>query len=117
MKKQTIVRKKNFFKVEIAVVISKEYDLYVAYSPALELSSYGDSEKEAMEAFDDALAIFIEETTKNSTLEKVLLRLGWILQQVPKVEYRPPQLSEEELFRWMKSGAQNIVREQIALPY
>jgi predicted RNase H-like HicB family nuclease len=117
MKKQTITRMKNSFKVEVAIVINKEYDSFVAYSPALELSSYGDSEKEALVAFDDALDIFIEETTKKGTLEKVLLKLGWTLRQVPKVEYRPPQLSEEELFRWMKSGAHNVIREQIALPY
>ena len=117
MKKQIITRRKNSFKVEVAIFISKEGEAFVAYCPALELSSYGDSEREAREAFEESLEIFVEETTKSGTLEKVLLKLGWTLQQIPKMDYRPPQLSEEELFRWMKTSAHNVIREQIAFPY
>ncbi len=116
-RKQAITKNKSLFKVEVAVFISKEGDSVIAYCPALELSSYGDTEDEARSSFEEVLEIFIEETVNKGTLEKVLLKLGWTLQQVPQVNYRPPRISEEDLFNWMKTKAQNVVTEQIAIPY
>ena len=50
---------------------------YVAYCPALELSSYGDTEVEAQEAFDEALASFTQDVTQRGTLTTLLAALGW----------------------------------------
>jgi predicted RNase H-like HicB family nuclease len=77
-------------EVKIQLLLLKEEDSYVAYCPALELSSYGNTIKEAKSAFEDALAIFIEETTKMGTMKDVLLHLGWTLQLE---NYMPPSYS------------------------
>jgi len=103
--------------VDLSVLMLREDGYYVAYCPALDVSSYGDSEEEAQKAFQEAVEIFIEETEKKGTLEKVLLKLGWVLQQVPEPHYEPPRISETELFRLMKSKAENIITEQVGCAY
>jgi len=55
----------------------KEADTAVVYSPALEISGYGKTHKEAEDDFHNAVKIFIEETTAKGTLEKALQTLGW----------------------------------------
>ena len=63
-------------KMNLQVALFKEENQFVAYCPALELSSYGDNPKEAKQAFEEALEIFIEETSEKGTLENALLQLG-----------------------------------------
>ena len=57
--------------------IFKEGKTYVAYSPALELSSCGKSVAHAQKMFAEAVDLFFEYLIKHGTLEKVLLDLGW----------------------------------------
>ncbi len=68
--------------------------MYVAYCNSLDLSSYGKDQEDALKAFENALDIFIEETTAKGTLEHVLVRLGWTL---TRKAYSPPAPSTEEL--------------------
>ncbi len=115
-KKQTIKKSNSNFSVEVELVILKEGKYYVAYCPALELSSYGVTEKKAMFAFEENLEIFLEETIKKKTLEKVLLSLGWILQQKPKVNYQPPRYDINTINRLFNSNYRNITKEILSLP-
>jgi len=116
-KNYNITKTDNSIKVEISILLLKENGNFVAYCPALEISSYGDTEHEAKEAFGEALEIFLEETTHKGTLEKELLKRGWILQQTPKVNYHPPRIPEKKLFQLMKLNAHNVITEKIAIPY
>jgi len=81
-------------KLDLSVSFEKEGDYFVAYCPALELSSYGKSEASAKKSFDEALEIFIEETVRKGTLLKILLELGWTLRQKPSVLYKPPTIKK-----------------------
>ena len=67
-------------KVDIAVeaFFLKEGDIFVAYAPALNLATQGDSLQEANLAFDEALKIFIDEVMEMGTLEEVLRECGWV---------------------------------------
>ncbi len=76
--------------ISVPVVILKEGDYMVAYCPALELSAYGRTEDAAKKAFEQIVHIFLEETERKGTLEKVLLSLGWSLRQKPSCKYEPP---------------------------
>lgn len=76
--------------VSLDVLLIKEGDYIVSYCPALNLSSFGDSEQDAKEAFDEALTIFLHDVDKKGTLEKVLLNLGWSLRKFPNVSFLPP---------------------------
>lgn len=78
--------------VGLNVVIFKEDEQFIAYCPALNLSSYGNSSEIAKKRFETELEIFFEETEKRGTLEKLLLQLGWALVKKPKPKYQPPKI-------------------------
>lgn len=61
----------------LPVSIIREGDSFVAYSPALDLSTVGETFEKAQKMFDEAVQIFFEETIEKGTLEEVLLELGW----------------------------------------
>ena len=46
--------------IPLSIIFLKEGDTIVAYSPVLELSSYGKTEQEAKQAFEEAVEIFLE---------------------------------------------------------
>ena len=96
--------------VQVQVKILKEGDFLVAYCPMLELSSYGRTLEETKRAFDGAMRIFIEETTRRGTLERELLSLGWTLRQKPSCDYQPPSsLHGSTSIRRLKSA--DVLRE------
>lgn len=103
------------FNVDVQVALFKEDDIWVAYCPALEVSSYGDDEEEARSAFEEAMQIFLAETERKGTLEKYLLKLGWQLQQKPKPFYNQPHLSIQENRRLIEKSPQ-IYNERPAIP-
>jgi predicted RNase H-like HicB family nuclease len=113
--RNSISKSEDHIAVKINVFILKEDDLFVAYSPALELSSYGDTEDEAKEAFQNALQIFIEDTQEKGTLEKVLLSLGWTLRKKPRVSYQPPTLTSRTM-QVLSSRMTSKLTEQVQLP-
>jgi hypothetical protein len=100
--------------IEIEVVIVREDDYFVAYSPALELSAYGDTKDNAINSFMEEVDIFLEETRKQGTLEKYLLKNGWRLMQIPKPVYEPPRLNTGELFDVFKSGKE-VTRQNVQI--
>jgi predicted RNase H-like HicB family nuclease len=61
----------------IHIDIYREGEWFVAFSPALDVSSYARSEAEAVSRFREALALFLEDTQQKGTLEQVLTGLGW----------------------------------------
>lgn len=105
-------------KLSVAVFLTKEGESYVAYCPALELSSYGDTIDDAKEGFEDALNIFVEETHKKGTLEKMLLHLGWTLRQKPIPIYDPPPLQSTKtpFGRVFQSEVKSYYDTQILIP-
>jgi hypothetical protein len=89
-KKEFIKKTMDSITVGVSVVIVQEEDQYIAFCPALQISSYGDDIKQAKKRFEKELEIFFEETSNRGTLEKYLLKLGWTLTQKPKPKYNPP---------------------------
>jgi hypothetical protein len=96
-KSDTITRDTNEILVNVKVLILTEGEYFVAYSPSLQLSSFAKTPREAKSAFDEALRIFLEETTKRGTLERLLLNYGWTLRQKPDVRYVQPAIPRELL--------------------
>ena len=66
-------------KVEFSLPVSilKEGDSFIAYTPALDLSTAGDTFKEAQKNFIEAVNIFFEELMEMNTIDEVLIGLGW----------------------------------------
>lgn len=78
---------KSNYKFALPVDILKEGDSFIAFSPALDLSTVGDSFEEAQQRFEEAVQIFFEEITEKGTVDEVLAELGW---QKDDQEFTPP---------------------------
>lgn len=81
-------------KFNLSVVFFKERSAFVAYSPALDLSTAGKTFAAAKDRFTEAANIFFEEVTKKGNVNEVLEDLGW---QKIKKEWLPPQIISHEL--------------------
>ncbi len=116
MSKQVIKTNTDTIEIKVSVILLEEHGQFVAYCPALELSSYGETEKEAVVAFDDAVEVFFDETQRKGTLEKSLLRLGWILQQKPRPSYIPPRISASLHNKLLKKNPKKVYDERVSIP-
>lgn len=81
-------------RIKLTVSFFRQGKQVVAFSPALDLSTVGKSEKEARRRFEDIVDIFLEELVEAGTLEKVLRGLGW--QKKPEKQWEPPKVISQE---------------------
>jgi len=72
-----MTKKASIVEAKIPVLFFQEGKKVVAYSPALDLSSCGDSEEQARKRFDEAARIFLTEIARMGTIEEVLEECGW----------------------------------------
>ena len=80
----------KFIDTKIPVSFYKEGNQFIAYCPALDISTCADTFEEAQKNFVELLDIFINETVKMGTLEEVLLECGWKKIIHPKLKWQPP---------------------------
>ena len=71
----------------------REGDQFVAYTPALDLSTAGSTFEQAKKRFAEAVHIFVEECLKMDTLAAVLEGLGWVRH---RSEWVPPIVVAQE---------------------
>lgn len=69
--------KKMRLEFNITVSVLKEGKKYIAYTPALDLSTSGDNYEQAKKRFEEIVNVFFEEIIKKGTFEDVLAGLGW----------------------------------------
>jgi len=79
-------------KTKLGVIFFKEGKKFIAYSPALDLSTYGNTFAEAKKRFAEAVEVFLEETIKMGTLEDVLKDCGWQKVSYPQRHWVPPAM-------------------------
>ena len=105
--------KKGLVTVNVSVPLlsfKEDDDTFIVYSPALDVSGYGDTEEEARKSFEITLEEFINYTLNKKTFQSELTRLGWkIKKQTASHKYIPPQL--DELFS-SKDYLNSIIREK-----
>lgn len=80
---------KNNLSFNLPVLITKQNKRFVAFTPALDLSTSGKSAKQAKERFIELANIFLEEIFKAKTADDVLSELGW--KKVQK-KWNPPEI-------------------------
>jgi len=85
----------NNIKLELKLPVSiiKEDKSYIAYTPALDLSTSGKNYEEAKKRFSEIVNIFFEEIIKKGTIEDVLKDLGW---KKIQAEWNPPIVISQE---------------------
>lgn len=85
-------------KIVITVQLYKEDEQIVAFCPQLNVSSFGDTVKEAKKSLIEAVSLFLEECQRIGTLHEVLEEAGYHLISKPQPKWVPPSpLSSEEL--------------------
>jgi len=77
------------FSFNLPVVITKQGRRFVAYTPALDISTSGKSQKDVQKKFTELANIFFEEITEEGTTKDVLTELGW--KKVQK-KWSPPEV-------------------------
>lgn len=77
------------FSFSIPVVITKQGKRFVAYTPALDISTSGKSEKEVKVRFEELAKIFFDEIVEAGTVTDVLSELGWKKEQK---KWAPPRV-------------------------
>jgi hypothetical protein len=80
----------KFQKVTLTLAFYREGNKFIAYSPALNLSTCGDTEEQAKRRFEELEHIFLEEIDRMGTLEDVLLECGWRKVGHPQRRWQPP---------------------------
>ncbi len=85
--------KKTQFKFSLSISILKESNRFIAYSPAIDLSTSGKTYEEAKKRFDEAASVFFEEIFEQGTLNDVLKDLGW--KKIQKKWIPPLVISQE----------------------
>ncbi len=75
--------------IDLSVVVFKEGTSYVAYSPALDLSTSAKTDKKARQRFSEAVRLFFEELAELGTTQEVLASLGW---KKVRSNWKPPMV-------------------------
>lgn len=81
--------------ISVRVEIFKEGDVYIALSPELNVSSFGDTIEDARKSVKEAMEAFIEECGRMGTLEDVLEESGFSMINDSWVSRKP--VAEEAL--------------------
>lgn len=80
-------------ELKLPISILREDKKYVAYTPALDLSTSGKNYEEVKKRFNEIVNIFFEELIKKGTLDEVLRGLGWKRVQA---KWNPPIVVSQE---------------------
>ncbi|MBA3065098.1 hypothetical protein KJ633_00455 [bacterium] len=77
-------------EIKLSVLFLKEGNKFVAYSPALDISTCGKTFDKTKKRFEELVGIFFEELREKGTLEDVLLECGWRKVSKPRARWIPP---------------------------
>ncbi|MEK7537080.1 MAG: hypothetical protein AAB584_01390 [Patescibacteria group bacterium] len=84
---------KTALSFKLSIVFLREGNSFIAYSPALDLSTSASSFEKARTRFAEAAKLFFEEVIKKGTINEVLQELGW---QKHNKEWQPPLIVSQE---------------------
>jgi hypothetical protein len=98
----TFNRGKHEISVGLSLYIWEEDDFTFVYSPALDVTGYGDNEVEAKKSFEITLSEFVSYTHNKNTIYEELERLGWTVNRKKKRVHAPDMeelISDNETFK------------------
>lgn len=104
---------KQDVEFSISIFLWEEESIFYVYSPALDLTGYGLTKKEARESFETVLEEFIKYTHNKKTIFKELENLGWAVNKRRKRVVSPDfedLLSDNEHFRHLYKS-KDLIRD------
>lgn len=85
----------KFMDMNLGINIIKEGKSVIAYSPALDLSSSGKTEKVAKKRFGEIVRIFFSDLIKRGVFEEVMTELGWTKNVTSaRLGWQPPRIDQ-----------------------
>ena len=95
MEMDFITRQKNgSYRVKVSVVQFKEDGVFIVYCPALDLSGYGNSDREAKQSFKTVLLEYIRYADNKGTLNDDLKEHGWVRTKPRSTSMVPPAMTD-----------------------
>ena len=89
---------KNYaVNLSLPVQFTKQKSQYIAWTPALDLSTFGSSQKQAERRFEEAVGLFLEELVEAGTLDEVLTSLGW---RKGQRSWAPPKVVKQQTVKF-----------------
>lgn len=85
---------------------------HIVYSPAMQMTDYGNTSEEAKAAFRESLDIWLEYVSHFGTFEADLERLGWTT--IDGNTYYPPKYDLEEIKKEFDIGDFEFFEQTIA---
>lgn len=87
------------FKLSVPVNVMRCRDTrqFIVHSPALDVSSCGKTEAQAVRMFGEAVQLFLSELERMGTIDDVLLELGWTRVDDPRFGWVPPELLHQKM--------------------
>lgn len=104
--KETLRIKGDLLQLSVVVAEGKDGDHFVAISPTLQVSGYGQSELEAREAFDDNMNTFCEDLLSLSPEKRILelIKLGFSKQKYRNKNYSKAFVDENGVLQDFEPG-------------
>jgi hypothetical protein len=78
------VHGKNTVEINLSIFTWEEEKVHFVYSPALDLTGYGNNKKEAKEHFECVLEDYLKYTHNKKTIFTELEKLGWLINKKRK---------------------------------
>ena len=103
MTKNTKTSRTGKIEARIPVIIFEEGGKTVAYSPAIDLSTFGSTEIQARKRFIEAASIFFDEIARMGTTDEVLSECGW------------SKLPDKET--WLPPKYKTCIEELVPMPH
>ncbi len=83
----------NRIQCQLPLIIFEEEGNIIAYCPPLDLSGYGEDEREARKSWETALDTYFNYTLAKGSLARDLKKLGWIIKKSVRKKMIPPKMS------------------------
>lgn len=103
--------KKEGGKIQVDVLTFKEDKYFIAFIPALNISSHSTDEKKAVKQLDSAIKLFFDHWVKSGKLDEKLNSLGWTAQ--PNKQLKP---SENNIHIPLSLLGKEVSRRQKQIP-
>ncbi len=115
--------KTGLVHITLSLIEFKEDSNTIIYSPALDLSGYGQNAKQAKNSFNIALLEFVKYTNNKKTVNEVFESLGWVIKgSKRKLKFVPPLNTEliqnnETYSNIINSKSYKVFNESVELAY
>ena len=80
--------------LQLSVYHFKEEESYIAYCPALDLSSYGATENHAKKSFEEILEITLKYMISKNTLIEDFRKHGWVIKSIKQKKIKSPSVEQ-----------------------